>query len=91
MMQNSTGWVLGIFLCCPLSGKTQSIRDERFQQTTKVKWLKKVALHLKLALCKHLPTRKIVRKGENFSKNLKKIRLKKVYSLGSYDKFEIQN
>ena len=97
-MQNSIGGALGIFLCCPLSGKTCSIRDERFisieDNRTKLTWLKKEVLYLKLDISEHLSTRKTGKKtagGKNALKTSKN-RLKKVYGLLSFnDNLTIQN
>lgn len=80
MMQNSTGGALDLFLYCPLSGKTRSIRDERFisieDNKTKLTQLKKEVLYLKLDISEHLSTRKTGKKkngeGQECSKNFKK-------------------
>lgn len=79
MMQNSTGGALDLFLYCPLSGKTHSIRDERFisieDNKTKLTQLKKEVLYLKLDISQHLSTRKTGKKNgerQECSKNFKK-------------------
>ena len=86
-MQNSIGGVLDLFLCCPFNGKTHSIRDERFISIedikTKLTWLKKEVLYLKLDISEHLSTRKTGKKlvvGKNALKTSKN-RLTKVYEV----------